>query len=194
MEHTADPAFARAHLDERQDELVPGVARLGLHRGDVDRWNRSASDASDGAHQDAVVDAAHLRLVLLPEGAGAGKSAAQAQDDRVLDAFQMALAPVPLVQEQPDAAAPCKPDAVPSAGQSCVGPAFAEQAEVRDEMCSEPMGSQSGLLLKSLARLVQAEPQPLRAEEEAQPRDASVPLLQQAEAGVRLPVVSQPRA
>jgi hypothetical protein len=192
-EHSADPAFAQAHLDARQDALVPAVARLGLHRGDADRWNRSASDASDGAHRDAVVDAAHLRLVL-PEGAGAGKLAAQAPDDRVPDAFRMALAPVPLVQEQPDAAAPCKLDAVPSAGQSYVGPAVAEQPELSDEVCSEPMRSQSGLMLRLLARLVQAEPQPLRAGEEAQPRDATAALLRQAEAEVRLPVVSQPQA
>jgi hypothetical protein len=191
-EHNADPAFAPARLDERQDVLVPEAGRLGLHRGDVARRCLCVSGAWDGAHRDAVVDAA-LQLRALLADAGAGKSAAPARDGRALDAFRMALPAVPLVQAQPDAAALCKPDAVPFAGQSCAGPALAELPEVRDEVCSEPMGSQFGLTLKSLARLAQAEPPPPQVAEVAQPRDGTAALRRQAEPEARMPVVSQPQ-
>ena len=132
-EHTADQAFAQAHQDERQDELVPEVARLDLHRGDAARQYLCVWDALDGAHRDAAADVLRQRWALLAD-ADAGKSAVRARGVRVPDAFPRALRAAPLALEEWDAAAPCTPDAAQSVARSCVAPAVGEQPEPRDEV------------------------------------------------------------
>jgi hypothetical protein len=136
-EHNAVRAFAQARLDERQDELVPEVAHLGLHRADAGRWSLCVSGASDAARLGAAVDEAH-RLRALLAGAGAGKSAGRVLDARARDELPPALQPAPLVLEQQGEAALCKPDAVQSAGRSCEAPGFAAQSAPPDEAYSEP--------------------------------------------------------
>ncbi len=89
------------------------MAHLVLHRGDAGRWTPCASDASDGARQDAVADAA-LQLQELLGDADVGKSVDPELVDRVPGAF-LAFRPVQSEAEPPDAAELCTPGEARSA-------------------------------------------------------------------------------
>ena len=122
----------RAHPDGFRDEPVPEVEAPDRHQSDAGQSEPNASDASDGARPDAVLDVAHQHLAP-PAVAGAGKSAVPvrgdpARGDPVQGACRLALQPAQSAQAVLDAVvALCKQDAGRSVERSCAEPALSAQ-------------------------------------------------------------------
>ena len=130
-EHSAALAVALAHPDGYPDAPGPEVAGLDQRPAGADQSTPTASDASDGALQDAAEAAAHQPRPHLAD-ADAGKSAVLELDALEPGGLQSDAQPppTPVVQAQPDAEAELyKQDAARSAEQSFAVPAVVERWE-----------------------------------------------------------------
>ena len=126
MECSAGRVCAPAHLDGFRDERGQEAEAPARHRGGAGPRDPSASDASDGAHQDEGADA-ERRLQALLVDAGAGRSVDRALGVRERAALLRRKLLSGLL-EQPDAAAAlCTPDEVRFAERSCAAQVLAGQ-------------------------------------------------------------------
>ena len=130
-EHSAALAVALAHPDGYPDAPGPEVAGLDQRPAGADQSTPTASDASDGAPQDAAEAVAHQPRPHLAD-ADAGRSAVLELDALEPGGLQSDAQPppTPVVQAQPDAEAELyKQDAARSAEQSFAVPAVVERWE-----------------------------------------------------------------